>query len=308
MVSQLISLLLSILLLAVMEVSLSFDNAVVNATVLKDMPPAWQRRFLIWGIPVAVLGMRLVLPVLIVALASGLGIADVTRMAIGDPAEYARHLAASHVQIASFGGSFLLMVFLQFLCDEGKDIHWFGPFERRMAAIGRMEAVEIAITLAALLLAPGVNLAAGTLGLLCFVAIKGLLGMCGNGEDPAACVSAKQGFTRFVYLEVLDASFSLDGVVGAFAISSNIVVIMIGLGIGAAVIRTLTVRLVRGGTLREFIYLEHGALYGIGALAILMLASAAFPVPELVTGLVGVGFILLALASSVVHNRRELAR
>ena len=303
-----IPVLFSILLLAVMEVSLSFDNAVVNATVLRDMPPAWQRRFLIWGIPVAVVGMRLILPVLVVALASGLGVIDVARMAAADPAEYARHLTASHVEIASFGGAFLLMVFLQFLCDEGKKVHWFGPFERRMVSLGRMEAVEIAIVLAALLLVPGVDLAAGTLGLLSFVAIKGLLGMCGDGEDPAACVSAKQGFTRFVYLEVLDASFSLDGVVGAFAISNNILVIMIGLGIGAAVIRTLTVRLVRGGTLREFIYLEHGALYGIGALAVLMLASAAYPVPELVTGLVGVGFILLALASSVIHNRRELGR
>ena len=307
MVPQMIPIILSILLLAVMEVSLSFDNAVVNATVLRDMPPVWQRRFLIWGIPVAVLGMRLVLPVLVVAIASSLSIIDVARMAATDPAEYARHLAASHVQIASFGGAFLLMVFLQFLCDEGKEVHWFGPFERRMAAIGRMEAIEIAITLAALLLVPGVNLAAGALGLLCFVAIKGLLGMCGNGDDPASCVSAKQGFTRFVYLEVLDASFSLDGVVGAFAISDNILVIMIGLGIGASVIRTLTVRLVRGGQLREFIYLEHGALYGIGALAILMLASAAFPVPEFATGLAGVGFILLALAASIIHNRRPAA-
>ncbi|WP_435018536.1 DUF475 domain-containing protein [Tundrisphaera sp. TA3] len=298
--------LLPVLLLAVMEVSLSFDNAVVNATVLRNMSLVWQRRFLTWGILIAVFGMRLVLPVVIVSVAGGMGMGEVARMAIGDPEEYGRQLASSHVAIASFGGIFLLMVFLGFLLDAGKETHWIGPLERHLVMVGRIEAAAIAIALAVILCLPTASLVPGMLGLLCYLFVNGLMGTC--GDDPTACVSGKGGLAAFIYLEVLDASFSLDGVVGAFAMSNNIVVIMIGLGIGAAVIRTLTVRLVRGGTLSEFIYLEHGAHYGIGALAILMLVSTVYHVSEIVTGLAGVGFILLALASSVIHNRKGLAR
>ncbi|MFO0958223.1 MAG: DUF475 domain-containing protein [Isosphaeraceae bacterium] len=296
--------LLTILLLAVMEVSLSFDNAVVNALVLKGMSPVWQRRFLTWGILIAVFGMRLVLPVVIVSAAGGGNVADVAVLALTDAAEYGRRLTAAHTAIASFGGMFLLMVFLHFICDEAKDVHWLGWFERRLAGLGRMEAVEIGLAIAVLLVAPGASVFAGLLGLLCYIAVKGAMGLCGEGDDPAACVSGKQGLVGFLYLEILDASFSLDGVIGAFAMTNDIVAIMIGLGIGALVIRSMTVRMVRIGTLAEFIYLEHGAHWGIGALAVLMLGSTSWHVPEVVTGLVGAGCILASLASSVRHNRR----
>jgi len=109
----------------------------------------------------------------------------------------------------------------------------------------------------------------------------------------------------FLYLEVIDASFSFDGVVGAFAISQNIFVIAAGLGIGAMYIRSLTVFLVRRGTLSEYIYLEHGAHYAIGALAIILAISIETDVPQIITGLVGVAFIGLALLSSIRQRRRE---
>ncbi len=139
-------------LLIVMEVSLSFDNAVVNATVLRQMDPKWQRRFLTWGILVAVFGMRLVFPVLIVAVAAGVGLVEVARMAVSDPAAYAAHLKAAHVGIAAFGGMFLLMVFLHFVFDQAKEVHWLGWVERRLAAAGRLEAVGVAVALGVLLL------------------------------------------------------------------------------------------------------------------------------------------------------------
>lgn len=295
---------LTILLLAVMEVSLSFDNAVVNASVLKGMSPIWQRRFLSWGILIAVFGMRLVLPVLIVSVAGGGSIADVAVLAFTDAAEYGRRLSAAHASIASFGGMFLLMVFLHFVCDEAKDVHWLGWIERRLAKVGRMESVELGVAITLLLAVPGASIVAGLSGLICYIAIKGVMGLCGDGEGAAAGVAGKLGLVGFLYLEVLDASFSLDGVIGAFAITNDIVAIMIGLGIGAMVIRSMTVRLVRNGTLAEFVYLEHGAHWGIGALAVLMLGSTSWHVPEVVTGLVGAGCILAALASSVIHNRK----
>lgn len=298
-------------LLSVMEVSLSFDNAVVNAAVLRTMAPVWQRRFLTWGILVAVFGMRLVFPVVIVAVAAGLGVAEVARMAVAEPARYAEHLSAAHTAIASFGGLFLLLVFLDFVCDEAKDVHWLGWVERRLAAVGRLESVAVAVALIVLL---GVQFAlpveerltamvAGVAGVATYVAVKGLAGL--TGDPGAAGTVTRSGAAGFLYLEVLDASFSLDGVIGAFAMTTDIVVIMIGLAIGAMFVRSLTVRLVRRGTLEEYRYLEHGAHWGIGALAVIMLISLRVHVPELVTGLVGVSLIGLSLLSSVLYRRKR---
>ena len=297
-----------------MEVSLSIDNAVVNAAVLRRMDPKWQRRFLTWGILIAVFGMRLVFPVLIVAIAAGLGVPEVAAMAVQEPARYAAHLKDAHIAIAAFGGLFLLLVFLGFVCDEMKDVHWLGWVERKLASLGRLEAVAVAIALVVLLL---VQLAlpeherltamiAGVSGVAAFIAVKGFAGLCGD-PDAAVGVATRSGAAGFLYLEVLDASFSLDGVIGAFAITTDIVVIMIGLAIGAMFVRTMTVYLVRKGTLEEYRYLEHGAHWGIGALAVIMLISMRVEVPELVTGLIGVSLIGLSLLSSVRYRRRAHA-
>jgi hypothetical protein len=102
----------------------------------------------------------------------------------------------------------------------------------------------------------------------------------------------------FLYLEVLDASFSFDGVIGAFAITNDVVIIMLGLAIGAMFVRSMTVYLVDKGTLEEFVYLEHGAHYAIGILAVIMFASVKYEIAEWITGLSGVAFIAVSLWSS----------
>ena len=162
-------------------------------------------------------------------------------------------------------------------------------------------------------------LVSGALGLATFLVVNGLgeffdtddeaeteLEERERGGNAAAVVGAagKAAFFLFLYLEVLDASFSFDGVVGAFAITSDPIIIAIGLGVGAMFIRSLTVFLVRKGTLSEYVYLEHGALWAIGALAVLLLITIEYEVPEVVTGLIGVGFIGAAFISSVVRNKR----
>ena len=111
-------------ILGVLEVSLSFDNAVVNASVLKHWNEFWRKLFLTVGILVAVFGMRLLFPLVIVAAATGLGLTDVWHMALDNPNEYSRHLTEHHAEVASFGGAFLLLVFLNFLFDEEKELHW----------------------------------------------------------------------------------------------------------------------------------------------------------------------------------------
>jgi hypothetical protein len=309
------------LVLGIMEVSLSFDNAVVNASVLRNWSAFWQRLFLGVGILIAVFGMRLLFPLVIVASAAHLNIVEVWAMALHQPDQYAAQLTSHHPQVAAFGGVFLLLVFLNFAIDDEKEVHWISHIERPLGALGGVGAVPILLALFAVLAtsaivesaqAPSV-MAAGLWGALVYLAVDVLstfLERTGGGDNAAVSGGSlvKRGSVgAFLYLEVLDASFSFDGVIGAFAITNDIVLIMLGLAIGAMFVRSLTVYLVRKGTLEEFVYLEHGAHYAIGVLALVMLASARFHIPELFTGLVGIAFVGAALWASIVQKRKELA-
>jgi uncharacterized protein len=139
-----------VFVLGILEVSLSFDNAVVNATVLKDMSPKWQRRFLTWGILIAVFGMRIVFPVAIVAIAASLGPIEAVRLAASNPTEYERLINEAHVGISGFGGAFLAMVGLKFFFDADKDVHWIAVVEEKLSKLSSVPAVEIAVLLGAL--------------------------------------------------------------------------------------------------------------------------------------------------------------
>jgi uncharacterized protein len=329
-------------ILAVLEISLSFDNAVVNATVLVRMSEFWQRLFLTVGVVIAVFGMRLLFPLIIVALTAKLNVADVVRLALHHPHQYADKLTAAHPAIAAYGGMFLLMIFLDFILED-REIQWLGFLERPLARIGKLDQLSVLVALVVLVTAAETLggdhartvLAAGVLGLATYLAVNGLSEFFessgeedGDGEQNEAGeveaggihgaaddvvkgmpvkVIGKAALFLFLYLEVLDASFSFDGVVGAFAISQQIFVIAAGLGVGAMYIRSLTVFLVRKGTLSDYVFLEHGAHYAIGALAIILMVTIKHDVPEVVTGLIGVGFIGLAFLSSVVRNRRIAA-
>jgi uncharacterized protein len=302
--------------LGVMEVSLSFDNAVVNAAVLKNWNDYWQKLFLTVGIIVAVFGMRLLFPLLIVSFATGLGLADVWTMAMTTPDEYSRYLTGVHAEVAAFGGAFLMLVFLNFLFDEENELHWLGVLEEKLGSWGS-EGLSILLTLLAVLACVGLVpefkklsvLMSGVIGVAVYVAVDWISGLLEDEEhDPSTGVAlAKGGIGGFMYLEVLDASFSFDGVIGAFAITTDVVIIMLGLAIGAMFVRSLTVFLVHKGTLDEFVFLEHGAHYAIGILAVIMLASVKYHIPEWFTGLSGVAFILVSLWSSVRHRNTSAA-
>lgn len=302
-----------VIILGVLEISLSFDNAVVNASVLRHMDEKWQRRFLTWGILIAVFGMRLVFPVVIVAVTAGLAPDTVVQMALSHPDEYAHHLETSHVQVAAFGGMFLLLIFLSFFFDEGKTLHWLSNLEQKLVGIGKLQSVEIIVALLALLFAQMFlpveaqvgALVYGVSGVVLFVLIDSLSSLL----NPASAKAVKRGGAMgFVYLEIVDASFSFDGVIGAFAITSDIIIIMLGLAIGAMFVRSLTIFLVTKGTLEKYAFLEHGAHYAIGALATIMLISMTITIPELVTGLIGATLISLSLVSSILHKREHVIR
>ena len=308
------SMLWIIFVLSILEVSLSFDNAVVNAAVLKDMDEVWQRRFLTWGMVIAVFGMRIVFPLAIVAIAAGLGPLDALNLSLNDPAQYEAIVSSAHVGIAGFGGAFLAMVGLSFFFDGEKDVHWIEWIEKKLSVVSNIKAAEIALLLVALYfisrMLPAdealVFMIAGTLGLVSFIAVEAISTILEMRDEAARLQGAvvRSGLGGFLYLNVLDASFSFDGVIGAFALSNNMVVIALGLSIGAMFVRSMTIHLVRQGTLAEYRYLEHGAFWAIIALGAIMLLSAKFHIPETVTGLIGAVLIGLSLWWSVRHNRR----
>ncbi|WP_446223611.1 DUF475 domain-containing protein [Nocardia sp. IBHARD005] len=320
-------------ILGILEVSLSFDNAVINATVLQRMSEFWQRIFLTIGVLIAVFGMRLVFPLAIVWVTAGLNPIDAFDLALNPPANdaatfadgspsYETLLTAAHPQIAAFGGMFLALLFLNFIFEE-RDITWLSWLEKPLAKAGKLDMLSVVVSGTGLVLVAeflakdedrSTVLVAGLLGMIVYILVDGLGSMFhteefeeGPSGGPSTLVKAtgKAAFFLFLYLEVLDASFSFDGVIGAFAITSDPIIIALGLGlIGAMFVRSITVYLVRQGTLSDYVYLEHGAHWAIGALAAILLVSIGVHVNELITGLIGVAFIGAALVSSVLRNRK----
>ncbi len=298
-------------ILALLEVSISFDNAVVNATVLKEMTPVWVHRFLTWGMLIAVFGMRLVFPLLIVAVVGDMGPLDALRLAALAPDEYAKLMKSVHHEVAAFGGAFLMLVALKYFFDRDKEVHWIQVIEKPLVKMGKLEAIEVGITILFIyVMSRVVNptetlpfIYAGLAGILTFLAVDGIGVFLQATESQVQSVH-RASLGMFLYLEVLDASFSFDGVIGAFAITNNLFVIAIGLGIGAMFVRSLTILMVEKGTLDAYRFLEHGAFYAVASLAVIMFLGTVFHIPEIVTGLVGAGFIGLAVYSSIRQKNK----
>ena len=305
------------LVLLALEISLSFDNAVVNARVLERLTPGQQNFFLTWGLVIPVFGVRFLGPLVLVALSGGVSLADAFEAAVNDPTTYHELLSKAEPRILAFGGMFLLMVFLRYFIDDAKTIHWVNRIERRLSQIGRVDSIAVALALLILLvitaLLPETHRAevmiAGVVGLVLQILCTSLADFFGGDEAAVGRMAANGGLASLIYLELLDASFSLDGTIGAFAITTKLPLILTGLGLGALFIRSLTVMLTREKALEQLIYLEHGAHYAIGALGGLMLLGVVLTmqhqhVPEWLSGLIGVVLLALALWDSLRHSRR----
>lgn len=307
--------LLLVIVLAALEITFSVDNAVVNTRILQRMSPGWQQAFLTVGIFIAVFGVRVLLPILIVVGVANLGFREVVDLALNHPAEYGEHLAEAHPVIASFGGIFLLMIFLNFFFTERKT-KWLKGLETALQQAGKLQSITVIIALAVLLIASKmvhgheqlVVLSAGLIGLLTYLIINSLdtllaKSSVSSGVSKSAANTFKAGLIGFLYLNIVDASFSLDGVIGAFAITDKILLIAVGLGIGALYVRVITLHMLDHGVLEQFKYMEHGAHYAIGILAALMLVSLKVDVPEYITGLSGMLFIGTAVAHSYLEAK-----
>lgn len=306
--------LLTTFLLSILEISISFDNAVVNATVLNKMSEVWKRRFLTWGMLIAVFGMRFFFPLVIVSITGGYSLWDSFQMALSKPEEYSKMMLDSHLAVSSFGGAFLFMVFLHFFINEEKDLHWIPLFEKPIQKVSNFNSAELIIAFVAILsinqYLPKENsttfLISSIWGIVVFLLVHGASDLLGSSEV-STVKWLSGGFGLFLYLEVLDASFSFDGVVGAFALSTELFVIMTGLSIGAFFVRGLTLYLVEKQTLEQFIFLEHGAFYALGALAMFMLLDPFFHFSEWVTALTGAAILVMSVLWSIYIDRKSRA-
>ena len=321
--------------LTILELSLSFDNAVINALILANMPPIWRKRFLTWGMLIAVFGVRLVFPILIVFATTDLSLVESFTLAINNPAEYEKIITASHHIVMAFGGIFLLMIFLSFLFNENKDVHWIAIVEKyasRWSSVGDLKILIAILTISIIgFYTPSEILVADEIkkidkgeiilpmvyGILLFLSIEFLRGILEDDgskhesnsmeierekiENVVNSKLAKGGFASFVYLELIDMSFSFDGVLGAFAVSQNIIIIMLGLGAGAFAVRNLTILMVDRGTVSEYKYLEHGAMWSVGLLAISMIIQIFMHLPH---GLI-IALAIIPIAIAFIHSVRE---
>lgn len=301
------------LVLIAIEIAFSFDNAVINAKTLARMSQLWRRLFLTVGMLIAIVGMRLVFPILIVSVTAKLGWQRVVELALNQPAEYAHYLEAAHISISAFGGGFLLVLVLFFFLDHEREIVWVDRIERPLQRLGG--ALWIGPVVGGLVIAAisafshdsSTVLRSGLAGVVLFTLIR--LAIAGldklTGASKAGNFVGWSAAVAFIYLEVLDASFSFDGVLGAFAITNIVPIIAIGLGVGALWVRSLTIYMVDEGTLAEYRYLEHGAHYAILVLAVALLSSIFISIPDAVTGLAGLGIIGASIVASREANKHH---
>lgn len=313
---------ISVAFLTVLEASLSLDNAAVNAKILENWDERWRKIFLFWGILVAVFLMRAVFPLGIVAVIASIGPVEVVKLALDNPSEYARILSSAHAQINGFGGAFLLMLVLNFFFSE-KHVYWLEWAETKLTRFGQIEGVAAAIVIiVAAIVSRHVEggqgpafFASAMFGVAAYVITHGIASLMPGGdedEDDTGPSTAhkiiRQGIAGFLYIEVLDASFSFDGVIGAFAISNYLPVITLGLAAGAFFVRSFTIHMVEKKVMAEYPYLEHGAFYAILILAAIMFATATgIEIPEWATGTVGAIVLGIAFGHSLYDNRKALS-
>jgi hypothetical protein len=294
-----------------LELGLSMDNAVVQADKVKSMNPFWKTVFFWVGIPVAVVGMRFAFPLGLVSSIEGISFLDAYHLAVQSPDKFAASLLSAHATIASFGGCFLLLTAIQFYGGDEREYTWIPGVEHILSSIYVVRGLEFVAVLAAILISYQDShelsvVFGGLAGCILFVvmsalkqAMEHLDSSLGNATNALLKV-LQGGLAGFIYLELLDSAFSVDSVLGALAVSHNVWVVAIGLGVGAMFVRQLTLWMVETGATAEFKYLPNGAFFSILCLALYSFVSInpAYELPDWAVALTSVGFIVASLITS----------
>lgn len=260
--------------LVLFEVISSVDNAIVNAHVLKTVPARFRRIFLTWGLLTAVFLMRGILPFLIVWIANpAFSVVGLIRATLSSDGGVASALEHSKPLLLLGGGMYLFFVFLAWLFLEEKKYAFLVEHFIHRQSVWFYAISSIFFTsviYAALKLNPILALAA-SIGSTAFFITDGF--KKNSEEKERKLMTANlSAWSKILYLEILDASFSIDGVIGAFAFTLSVPLILIGNGIGAFLVREVTIRGI--DWISKFAYLKNGAMYSIGMLGALMILES----------------------------------
>jgi uncharacterized protein len=296
-----ISIILIIAGLVLFETITSIDNAIINAEVLSTMGERARRWFLIWGLIFAVFAIRGLLPWLIVWLStpSLTPIGAFTATFSSDPIVLAAIEQSAPILLMG-GGTFLLFLFLNWLFLEQKNFGLRG--ERYIASKGVWFFAIVSVLLTLLVwfsLEKGPLIAFGAVvGSTAFFIVHGFRQNAEKAEEKMLHSSGMSDMSKIFYLEVIDATFSIDGVIGAFAFTMAVPLILIGNGIGAFVVRELTIRNV--DNIKKYRYLKNGAMYSIFFLGIIMiLDSFGYHIPSWVSPIITFGVVGYFLMKSL---------
>ncbi len=290
-----------ILGLVVFEIVSSVDNAIVNAHVLKTMSVKWRKIFLVWGIFTAVFLIRGLLPLTVVWLSvPEIGFMGALRSVIDSPPEIAELIEARKGIILIGAGVFLLLLYLYWLFLEKKEPFFVSDkFVKPHHGVWFYAcAALLLVTLLYLARSSWQVMLAAAIGYALFFIMQGFRDQATKQEEALQQGGAGLGdFSKLIFLEVLDASFSFDGVMGAFAFTTSIPLIFIGNGIGALVVRQLTIKGIE--KVSQYKWLKNGAMTSIGVLGLFMIMkSFGLYVPEYLPTLTTIGLVGLAFWKS----------
>ncbi|MFA5249202.1 MAG: DUF475 domain-containing protein [Candidatus Paceibacterota bacterium] len=287
--------------LAIFEIVNGIDNAIINAYILKSMSEKWRKIFLFWGLIIAVFVVRGILPFLIVWITvPNMGLMQAISAVFSQSPGVTESIDAGKPLILMGAGVFLLLLYLHWLfLEEKSPLFVIDRFVKPNYGIWffAFTAVLLVTVLYFAHSSPFLMLSAAIGNAVFFIlygfreqAEKGSRNLMKGGD-------AMSNLSKFLYLEVLDASFSFDGVLGAFAFTTNILLILIGNGIGAFIMRDLTINNI--DRVARYKFLKNGAMTSVGVLGIIIiLESFGFDFPDIVAPVVTFAFIGIAFWES----------
>lgn len=304
---DIISIILIVFGLVLFETVSSIDNAIINAQVLSTMGQRARRWFLIWGMLIAVFLIRGFLPFLVVFMTNpGLGVVGTLTATFSSDAKVIEAIERSSPILLIGGGTFLIFLFFHWLFLETKNFGLMG--ERFILSQGVWFYAVISIILAiivwfALKINPFMAFSA-VVGSTAFFITHGFK-QNAEEQERKLLSQTRSDLSKIFYLEVIDATFSIDGVVGAFAFTLSVPLILLGNGIGAFVVREITINNIE--RIQRYIYLKNGAMYSIlGLGTIMILNSFGFHIPEWLTPLATafvIGYFFLKSRSALVTEK-----
>src|SRR3989338_9157766 len=266
---------LTIVGLSLFEIVSSIDNAVINADVLSNMAMCARKWFLIWGMFIAVFLIRGILPLLIVfSLNPAAGLDGAFTAAFSNDPAVAEAIEAASPPLLMAGGIFLLFLFLHWLFLEPKYFGLKGEaiIQKNGFWFYALVSVLLAIIVWYSIHANPMMAFGATIGASIFFITHGFKENAAAQERMMIKNSKINDWSKILYLEVIDASFSIDGVLGAFAFTFSVPIILIGNGMGAVVVRKITVSNI--DNVKKYKYLKNGAMYSILSLGIIMVLDS----------------------------------